>query len=424
MPYRYKHRIELTMNIPYLDDHMDSAALLYRQRCRCRQTALAGALRLAQQEQLLRIHLQTLSRCAPLSSEPSREADHFVDLAARMLSPLEEIRQAGFDRAVDMLAEEGSTRQAAYNALALLPPPEDDERLLAQYRQNKSIRPLLFNLWREQSWKVPAGLVTAAELRENDTELQIAALRYAAGRPEIGIELFSAYYRSVSSGAPRPELSGHLMATALWGGLLRGDKDLAKPLLRCIEWESEPQELYYLLRLAAIMALPDAIAIIKHFGKKNPEAAAELLALHGTEPALEALIEIGTTGDLPRGVLDAWKWVSGLDLAAGPRLRLVSSEGKPAPGPDAFSIEHWWRNRPELGEGQRMLMGQVLTSRHLFHQCRYWAGRFSRNLLDLLSFTIGSPLGVTADALQTTRCQAIEQKVQVLIDLEAVDDSD
>jgi hypothetical protein len=92
--------------------------------------------------------------------------------------------------------------------------------------------------------------------------------------------------------------------------------------------------------------------------------------------------------------------------------------GKPTPlAPN--TIEHWWQHdRPQLEQGQRLLMGAVLSIDHLILQCRTLAGRFSRNLLDLLSFSTGSPLGVTAKAVQRRRLKAIEQKVRALASAE------
>lgn len=398
------------MNIPYLTDHVDSAITVYRQRCQLREDALADAGLMARNERLLLTHLHVLGRCAPLSMTPSKEPEHFMDLASRLLSPSETVRQEGYDMAYSQLEEPGPARRAAFQALAFFPPPKDDERLLALYRRQKPLRPLLFDLWREQSRAVPPGLVSLAELREGDTELQTAALRYAASCPEIGIELFSAYYQDQLTGTGATQKSGSLMATALWGGLLRGERNLAKPLLRCIESETDGKEMYYLLRLAALMALPDAVSIFTQYGKKHPEAAAELMALHGAEPALKALKELGIYDELPPGILDAWHWVSGRPLVATPRLRLVKSgdQGDPEPG----AIENWWRHRPPLEADQRLLMGKVLTTDHLIRQCRDRAGRFSRDLLDLLSFSIASPLGVTSGALQVRRQKAIEEKAR------------
>jgi hypothetical protein len=319
------------------------------------------------------------------------------------------MRQEGYDLALSLLQDPGPARQGAFQALAQLPPPEKDSRLLELYRQNKALRPLLFDLWREQGCSVPPGLVSVAELRGHDNELQIAALRYAASQPKIGLELFTAYYQGLLSGAARPEKSGHLLATALWGGLLRGERKLAKPLWRCIEAETEQADLYHLLRLAAIMALPEIIPVIKHYGEQHPEAAAELLALHGTGPALQALKDLSRAGELPPGVLDAWQWVSGKRLIPGPRLRVVPTEGEPAP-PASNTIDFWCQQQPQLADGQRLLMGVVLSIDHLVLQCRTRAGRYGSNLLDLLAYSLGSPLGVTANAVQFRRRQAIKQK--------------
>ncbi len=398
------------MSVVLLSTHLDSALALYRQRAQQQQVALVDAQLMARQEQTLLTHLHVLSRCAPLEIELAKEADFFVDLASQLLAPSAAVQEAGYAQALTLLQEPGPSRQAAFQALALLPPKEKDSSLLELYRQNKALRALLFDLWREQSWHVPAGLVSVAELRGHDNDLQIAALRYAASQPKIGLELFTTYYQGLLSGTARPEKSGHLLATALWGGLLRGEQKLDKPLWRCIESETEPADLYHLLRLGAIMALPEIIPVIKQYSEQHPEAAAELLALHGTGPALQLLHNLSRTCEPSAGVLDAWQWVSGKRLISGPRLQVVPAGEKTAPPPAANTIEHWWqRHQTQLQDGQRLLLGAVLSKEYLIQQSRTWAGRYSRNLLDLLAYTIGSPLGVTANAVQFRRVQAIEK---------------
>lgn len=404
----------LTMMLTNLSIHLDSALALYRQRIHQQQVALVDAKLMARQEQLLWTHLHVLSRGAPLDVKPAKEEEFFVDLAGRFLAPPATVQQEGYSLALSLLQEPGPPRQGAFQALALLPPPENDPGTQELYKQNKALRPLLFDLWREQSWSVPAGLVSVAELRGHDTELQIAALRYAASQPKIGLELFTAYYQGLLSGAARPEKSGHLLATALWGGLLRGEQKLAKPLWRCIESETNQDDLYHLLRLAAIMALPEIIPVIKHYGEQHPEAAAELLALHGTGPALQALKDLSRAGELPSGVLDAWQWVSGKRLIPGPRLRVVTTEGETSP-PASNTIDFWFQQQPQLADGQRLLMGTVLSSDHLILQCRTRSGRYGRNLLDLLAYSLGSPLGVTANAAQFRRLKAIKQRLAVTV---------
>lgn len=395
-----------------LSTHQDSALALYRQRIHQQQSALVDAQLMARQEQLLWTHLHVLSYCEPLEVKPAKEEEFFVDLTVRFLAPSATVQQEGYALGLSLLEYPGPSRQGAFQALAHLPPPENDSRLLELYRQNKALRPLLFDLWREQAWPVPAGLVSVAELRGHDTELQIAALRYAGSQTKIGLELFTAYYQGLLSGAARPEKSGHLLATALWGGLLRGERKLAKPLWRCIESETNQEDLYHLLRLAAIMALPEIIPVIKHYGEQHPEAAAELLALHGTGPALQALKDLSRAGELPPGVIDAWQWVSGKRLIPGPRLRVVTTEGETGP-PSSNTIDFWCQQQPQLADGQRLLLGTVLSIDHLVLQCLTRAGRYSRNLLDLLAYSLGSPLGITANAVQFRRLKAIKQRSAV-----------
>lgn len=406
------------MNVPFLSTHRDTALTLYRQRCTLQQQSVVEAGLLARNEQQLWVHLQVLSRSAMDPQPPESlesQADAFVYLTSRFLSAVASVRETGYDQALDLLGQTGPLRDGAFHALSLLPPPEADTRMLDLYRQKPELRPLLFDLWREQSRAIPTALVSVAELRSHDTTLEIAALRYAASQPRIGLELFTAYYQGLQSGANRPEKSGHLLATALWGGLLRGEQKLAKPLWHCIESETDDDSLYYLLRLGAIVADPNIVPILQKFAGKAPESAAELLALHGTESALRALLGLSQMSKQSKpsaGILEAWHWVSGRSLIVTPRLRVVQSGEKSAPPLPINSVEWWWQEHHSLlQEGGRFLFGQTLSLKHLFRQSGLQAGRFSNNLLDLLSYSLGSPIGITAQASQLQRRGVLQQKL-------------
>lgn len=406
------------MNVPFLSIHRDTALTLYRQRCTLQQQAVVEAGLMARNEQQLWVHLQVLSRSeiAPPQTFESLEgqADAFVYLTSRFLSATVLVRETSYDQALDLLSQTGPLRDGAFHALSLLPPPEADTRMLDLYRHKTELRPLLFDLWREQSRAIPTALVSVAELRSHNTTLEIAALRYAANQSRIGLELFTAYYQGLLSGAKRPEKSGHLLATALWGGLLRGEQKLAKPLWRCIESETDDDSLYYLLRLGAIVADPEIVPILQKFADKAPESAAELLALHGTEAALLALLDLSQTGKQSRpaaGILEAWHWVSGRSLIITPRLRVVQPDQKSPPPPSPDSVEGWWQDHQSLlRKGGRFLFGETLDLRQLFRQSGLQAGRFSNNLLDLLSYSLGSPIGVTAHASQLQRRRVLQIK--------------
>ncbi|MGB3225929.1 MAG: hypothetical protein WBB23_24285 [Desulforhopalus sp.] len=408
------------MNIPFLSTHRESALTLYRQRCTLQQQAVVEAGLMARIEQQLWVHLQVLSRSEMEPQLPENleslesQAEAFVELTYRLLSPTASVRKTGYDQALDLLSQTGALKDGAFHALSLLPPPEDDTRMLDLYRHKPELRPLLFDLWREQSRALPTALVSVAELQSHDTTLEIAALRYAASQPRIGIELFTAYYQGLLSGAKRQEKSGHLLATALWGGLLRGEQKLAKPLWHCIESETDDDSLYYLLRLGAIVADPNIVPILQKFAEKVPESAAELLALHGTEEALRALLDLSQTSKQskpPAGILEAWYWVSGRSLIVKPRLRVVQPGETSAPALTLNSVEWWWQEHHSLlQEGGRFLFGQTLSLKHMFRQSGLQAGRFSNNLLDLLSYSFGSPIGVTARATQLQRRRVLQLK--------------
>jgi hypothetical protein len=409
------------MNIPFLSTHRESALTLYRQRCTLQQQTVVEAGLMARNEQQLWVHLQVLSRSEMEPQLPENleslesQAEAFVDLTSRLLSATATVRETGYNQALDLLSQTGPLRDGAFHALSLLPPPEADTRMLDLYRHKAELRPLLFDLWREQSRAIPTALVSVAELRSHDATLEIAALRYAASQPRIGLELFTAYYQGLLSGAKRPEKSGHLLATALWGGLLRGEQKLAKPLRHCIESETDDDSLYYLLRLGAIVADPDIVPILQKFAEKAPEAAAELLALHGTETALRALLELSQASKQSKpsaGFLEAWHWVSGRSLIVTPRLRIVQPGEKSPPPLPLNSVEWWWQEHHSLlQEGGRLLFGHTLDLKHLFRQSGLQAGRFSNNLLDLLSYSLGSPIGVTAQATQLQRRRVLQQKL-------------
>ncbi len=370
---------------------------------------------MARNEQQLWVHLQVLSRSEiepPQTFESlESQAEAFVYLTSRFLSATVSVRETSYDQALDLLSQTGPLRDGAFHALSLLPPPEADTRMLDLYQHKTELRPLLFDLWREQSRAIPTALVSVAELRSHATTLEIAALRYAANQPRIGLELFTAYYQGLLSGAKRPEKSGHLLATALRGGLLRGEQKLAKPLWRCIETETDDDSLYYLLRLGAIVADHDIVPILQKFAEKAPESAAELLALHGTEAALRALLDLSQACKPSAGILEAWHWVSGRNLIVMPHLRLVQPGQKSTPPLSQDSVEWWWQEHHGLlEEGKRFLWGDILDLKHLFRQSGLQAGRFGNNLLDLLSYSLGSPIGFTSHATQLQRRRVLQQK--------------
>lgn len=399
--------------MPYFNSHRDSALALYRQRAHLQHQPLVDAHFLGRQEQLLFTHLHVLAHTNQTASEPGKEEETFLYLMQLLLSPQEQRRQQGVEQALDCLIAGGAKQQGAFQSLSLLPKVCEQKRLLQLYQETPSLRMLLFQLWQEQQNPVPPALTSVAELRSADPDLQLAALNYAASIPDSGRDLFTPYFQGLNSGINRPENSGRLLATALWGAVLRGMDGLTNPLWRGIESEVDPDALYHLLRLAAIMADPELIPIIQQYAKQHPQRSAELLAIHGSREAIEALLSLSCQQNETPQLRAVWQWISGRQLTIPPTVQLVTANA-PTPHREG-TIHHWWAGMcSQMQPQDRLLMGKKLTPQHVHKQALQWAGSFSNHLLDLLSFVQGRPTGISARALQTTRQTALNIQTRAL----------
>ena len=405
------------MTIHFLASHEESAQALYVQRCFLQQQPLVDASMLAGLEQRLFIHLHVLAHRPQTSANPTDEGETFVCLASQLLSRDRQRRLAGYEQAVTCLAEGGAVQQGAFQALALVSIPAEGQQLLELYRETPHLRALLFQLWQEQSYAVPAALTSAAELRGLDPHLQVAALQYASRQAGSGLDLFAPYLQGWQGDSRPAATSGLILAAALWGARLHGDRTTDKHLWRCIETESEPEAFYQLLRLGAMTAEPKLVEVIRHYAAKHPERAAELLALHGTREAIDALLSLTPQLKDPALSAQIWRWVSGTDLQVSPHLQLVTEQtgADRQNGPTV-----WWnKHRDRLAVGQRLLMGRQLDIPWVRQQCLNWAGRFSHHLLDLLAYLQGAPVGISANVLQVKRQHHLAQEAPQRVRQEA-----
>ncbi len=388
------------MNVPLAQTHFDSAALLFRQRQGLLDRPEGDAANLVRLERRLRLHLHVLARCQTEWPEPLKAADAFVWLAAG-LSAMDSARAERSRRqALVWLKEEGPRREGAFAALALFPPADEPQDALTLFRENPKARPSLFHLWRAQGVKIPAPLLNLAELQSADPALQEAAYNYAADRPEIGLDLFRSAYRRLLDATSAPPTSPGVLAAALRGGLLRGDPELARILLRAIELTSDPQAQANLLRLAALHGDSRFFPVLRRAFARNAQGVWNLLALHGSRAAIADLLESLSRAETMEPAALAWQRLTGVHLARQPRLRLAGEErAAPAGGetmPDTAAARTWWQARmTDWAEGERSLCGQRLSSAGLRGLLASKSGRLRADLLDLLALTLKRPLGFT-----------------------------
>jgi hypothetical protein len=393
--------------VPWAQVHWDSAVALFRQRRALTVCAEVDADVVARNEHLLRMHLHVLARCE--FSEPAVEKAplEFVMLARRLSSPLEAVRCEGYALAREMMIKGGEAEEGAFAALTLFP-ETDDAGMLALYRSHPELRPQLFNLWREQGRAVPTGLLNRAELQGGDETLQAAALAYAATRPEIGVDLFRPYYAHLQSGVA-PRCSGRLVALSLWGALVRGEPGAAEVLRRAVECEDDAEIRFKLLRIAALSADAQMLPVLQRLLEERPTQGARLLALHGSAEAVDILLEALSQAATMEAVARAWSWVGGKTLPQKPRLHAVGQEGGQGVMPDAECAHAWWsQQRSVLPPEGRMLYGAPLSLPRLYALAQSRAGEAGRDLLDLLAFKLGRPLGISPHAEQARRRSLIQ----------------
>lgn len=402
------------MIVTHAQTHWDSALVLLRQREAWPLRPLGDAEPLQRLEQQLRLHLHVLARTPKTADREAAEApESLVRLASLLSSPLEATRRQAYGEAIELLTAGGPLADAAEQALALFPLPADDRTLLDLYRSQPQLRPRLFGLWRQQGFQVPAALYHQGELQDRDPELQQAALAYAADNPKVGPELFRAYWQPLL-GTPSPvKTSPDVLRAALWGSLLRGERDLPQALLRAIELASDPEQQLKLLRLAALSGQEQLLPLLRNRLDTDPFNGCRLLALYGWVAALEELLGALERAPAMEAAATAWHWLTGQHLGRKPRLSLVGGGDEAATEetmPDSAAAKAWLQqHRGALTPGGRLFQGQPMTVPWLRDAAQALAGQGDADLLDLLALHLGRPLGITPGTWRTQRSNALSK---------------
>lgn len=371
------------MRVTYLDSHRESAQRLYRQR----RLALAQGLQplpaLRNIEQRLRAHLYLLAEVGD-KPQPRRAPAAFVATAISLLRADTD----AIPSACELLGRGGDVAQAVLDALALLPPAEQDA-LMQAYHDEPALRPSLLSLWRRTRAKLPKGFVHSTELQREAPELAVAALRYLAADPALGLETFRAYYAKPLDRA----VDSALLQAALWGGLLRRDPDAHDYLRRGYEQVGDRNARRAFLRLMALTGDVQFEPVLSRYAADEPAHGLYLLSRYGrprvAEQLLDALDELPTAEAADGG----WQWLTGQALPRRPRLGLIEGELERALDagsvPDAMAARRYWHHNGARFNAERYAMGRELNPKGLVLGAGEWAGRAGVDLLDLLALQLG-----------------------------------
>lgn len=388
------------MTVAHADLHREAALSLYQQRTQWLVSAQLDGESLASLERRLRVHLHVLGRLQPQDQEPQKEAEAFVYLAALASSPDIEQRHLAQTRAREFFVAPGPLHEAAFVFFSLFP-PSDEETLTVLYDRHETLRPVIFSLWHIHNVRVPQALLNMAATQENAV-VRAAALRYAAEREDIGLDLFRTAYAPTLQGGPSPD--GAILDAALWGGLLRADPDISRAIGAAITHATDGRAQSNSLRLAALSGNPEFLPILREAAIKNPKQYLYLLALTGRRDIVPDLFAALGEAHTLEPAAEAWAVASGRRLPRIPRLNVVGEEGGTQPSapidndsspliPDARVAHGWWQQHQKHWKPQeRWIAGKPFNAAHLAREAEARAGHHGADVLALFALEMKKPV--------------------------------
>lgn len=390
--------------VPYLDTHLEVAAALYRQKKLWLKQAEVGSHSMASLEHRQRVHIHVLSYTIdPNEAVPEKEHELYVYLARRLQSNDQGIRNQAYDLTLELLVGNNSQQQASCQAL-LNYPQSTNEKLVNLFQTNEEVQPVLFNLWRDQSIFIDMAIVNAV-VNHSNPEIASAALHYAAGKKEFGLDIFQAALASLFSENEQFSIATDSLVSALWGSMLRGDPEINRKISTAIaKTPSENSEA--IIRLAALSGDDELYQLVEAWAVSHPGPGLHLLALTGRKQAANVLLDYLENGRETVLAAHAWTWLTGQQLPMVPRMKLVSDDGKSAPGaaldvpliPDSSLAVSWWQQHKDHWQDEaRKISGEQFSEYFLLKRAKQVCGLVGQDLKDLLVLSLGEPLSISSN---------------------------
>lgn len=316
----------IEIDIPYIDTHLNVALSLYVQRNNCLiQHYVESSVQHSIEKRLL-VHLHVLARSIVSDeSEPKDDADLFVYVSRRILSPVGEHQDQVISFARQIFSEYAYPT-GLVDAFILFYNQDINNLLVELFKSNKELRSTIITIWHYRNQEIPLGLLNQSELQKQDTNLQEAVLRYHSDRDIINIELFQSYYRSLIDNVKKENLTADVLHASLWGGMLRQDNNILTAIRRAIELESNDKDREKYLRLAALNGNPDFLQVFSSVAENKPEFGSYLISLLGTSESIKILFSMLQNPRISILIIPAWQLITGQKLNLLPRISLVESK--------------------------------------------------------------------------------------------------
>jgi len=385
----------IDLDIPYLDTHLNIALSLYIQRVNCTEQRYVETYVLQSIEKRLLVHLHVLAQSIDLQEAvPKDDADLFVYLSRRLLSPDRELQQQAHSLAKQILTE--FTNSTGVIDAFILFYDQNIHNLLKQlYDSNKELRAIIVSVWHVRGQQIPLGLLNQSELQLQDSDLQNAVLSYHSVQQNVGLAIFKNYYRSLIENVKKEQLTSDIIHSSLWGGMLRRDKDIQIAIRRAIELESNDIAREKYLRLAALMGSNEFLPIFTSVCENKPEFGSYLLALNGTTESLKVLFSMLQKPQISVSIIPAWRILTGQNLKTVPRIsvvddksssNVVTDDNNEMPLiADVQSAQIWSKTyAANWLENTRYIHGEILDQQRLLSLSYQLSGQVGKDVIDLL----------------------------------------
>jgi len=387
---------------PFLDTHLNIALSLYNQRESCLEQKYVQAPVQHAIEKRLLVHLHVLSQSIEVdASEPKDDADLFVYLSTRLISKNKEHQDQALLVSKQIMSQHAEPKGLIVAFILFY--NDDIHSLLSDlFNSNKDMRSTIIVIWKIKGQQIPQGLLNQSELQNQNNELQATVLNYHAEQQSIGLPLFQNYYRSILDSVKKENLIPNVINAAIWGGMIREDKDILIVIRRAIELEPNIDERAKFLRLAALNGNVGFLPIFSTVSETNPEIGSYLIALLGTLDSIEILLSMLKNPRTSLLIIPAWTLLTGQELRAVPRISLVEDNSQPTSDnedsddipliADVRSAAQWVKkNSDNWKKDLRYIHGMECTYDNLTSLCYQLSGQFGQDINDLLTlFSKGS----------------------------------
>lgn len=379
--------------------HLTALEQLFRRRLQLVSEELSDADLLARTEQRLCIHLYVVAQADGGDIAPATAFDAFRRVGGGILRD----SATAYADALEIVAAGEDGASGAFQAIALLPPPQAGI-LIDLFQQHHGLRALLFDVWLRHGSDVPDGVLNRSCLQREDAALQTAALRYAAARPDTGNDVFRPYYSERS-------LPAATVLAALWGGLRRSDAAAEDALNPVLDRMGSGAGVHSVLRLMALTGGRRHLPVLREHARLHPAEGVPLLALAGYPEVVPDILHALERPESAEAAAQAWFWMTGQTLPTRPRLEVAEVGGAQGGGerPDAEWAAGWWHGqRARFPTDVRLLFGEAVSRESLVRACGAWAGRRSEDLLDLAALFGPRELYIHHEDWITRRRAALE----------------